>query len=108
DYIDKCKYITYTWRLYREIFEPIISEKFKDKIKLYTIMCNKLSDLNKKMCYNKYYIKNELSSGRILKKIFIKMFNFAINNKIMFILMLFDKKILYFLNQYETNKKVIL
>jgi glycosyltransferase involved in cell wall biosynthesis len=90
-------------RIYFELLEPLSKETFKNRYKLAKKLCKKIKCFINNLNDNEYY-KKELKTGRIKKKIYSKLVNFALcNNFPLFLCKILDKAV-YYNNQYMRDK----
>ncbi len=74
---DKALYSAYTWRLNKELLLPLSKvEHFWKRYQLTRVFCKKIKPIHQKMNKNPYFIKNELQSGRKLRKFYTKLVHF--------------------------------
>jgi hypothetical protein len=90
-------------RIYFELLEPLAKEKFWNRYKLAKKMCKKINTVIHILDRNKYY-KDQLKAGRMKKKIYSLLINFALCNSLPLMLCSILKESVYYNNQFIGDK----
>lgn len=97
---NRAKNAAYYQRIYFELLEPLANEDFDKRYRLAKKLCKKIKKMHKEMSKNVYYRMELNNTGRVLRKFYAQLVDFALYNNLPYLLSKILPKATYYNVQY--------